>query len=430
MTENIKIDIHHVTRVEGHGNIVVNAKNGVLEECRLDIVETPRFFEAMLLGRPYHQASHITSRICGICSVGHSTASLRATENALGVELSEQTVLLRKLIFFGEMLDSHILHTYMLVAPDLLNVTSVIPLASLAPEAVLRALRVKKLAGDLCAVIGGRHTHPIAMTVGGFTHLPTVEEIKSLRERLIAARKDMDDTVALFKTLPWPQFERETEYVALSKPEEYAFIDGTITTTDGGRYAVDDYRKVTNEFLVQHSTSKHAKHQRASYMVGALARFNINYDQLHPRAKAAAAELGCKPVCTNPYFNSVAQVVEMVHSVEEAIKLCDELIARGIKPEKTYEFKGKGGAGAGACEVPRGVLFHNYQIGDDGNITGANCIIPTGQNLANIEGDMRKLVPEIMEQGQERVALMLEMLVRAYDPCISCSVHFLDVKFV
>ncbi len=430
MTQNIKIDIHHVTRVEGHGNIVVNAKNGVLEECRLDIVETPRFFEAMLLGRPFHQASHITSRICGICSVGHSTASLRASENALGVELSEQTVLLRKLIFFGEMLDSHVLHTYMLVAPDLLNVSSVIPLASLAPEAVLRALRMKKLAGDICAVVGGRHTHPIAMTVGGFTHFPTVEEIKSLRERLIASRKDIDDSVALFKTLPWPKFERETEYVALRKPDEYAFIDGTITTTDGGRYPVDDYRKVTNEFLVQHSSSKHAKHKRASYMVGALARFNVNYDQLHPRAKAAAEELGIKPICTNPYFNTVAQVVEMVHSVEEAITLCDELVARGIKSEKPCEFKGKGGKGAGACEVPRGVLFHNYEIGDDGNIIGANCIIPTGQNLANIEGDMRKLVPEIMDQGQDKVGFMLEMLVRAYDPCISCSVHFLDVKFV
>ncbi len=430
MTENIKIDIHHVTRVEGHGNIVVNAKNGVLEECRLDIVETPRFFEAMLLGRPYHQASHITSRICGICSVGHSTASLRASEHALGVELSEQAVLLRKLIFFGEMLDSHVLHTYMLVAPDLLNVSSVIPLASLAPEAVLRALRMKKLAGDICAVVGGRHTHPIAMTVGGFTHVPTVDEIKSLRERLIASRKDVDDTVALFKTLPWPKFERETEYVALRKPDEYAFIDGTITTTDGGSYPVDDYRKVTNEFLVRHSTSKHAKHKRDSYMVGALARFNINHDKLHPRAQAAAQELGIKPICTNPYFNTVAQVVEIVHSVEEAIQLCDELITRGIKSEKLYEFKGQGGAGAGACEVPRGILFHNYEIGQDGNLTGANCIIPTGQNLANIECDMRKLVPEIMDQGQDKVGFMLEMLVRAYDPCISCSVHFLDVKFV
>ena len=430
MANSIKIDIHHVTRVEGHGNIVVNAKNGVLEECRLDIVETPRFFEAMLRGRPYTEASHITSRICGICAVGHATASLRASENALGVELSEQAWLLRKLIFFGEMLDSHVLHTYMLVAPDFFNVGSVIPLAGIAPEAVLRALRIKKLAGDLCAIVGGRHTHPIAMTVGGFTHLPTIDEIESIRDRLIDARKDIDDTVALFKTLPWPQFERETEYVALSKPDEYAFIDGTITTTDGGKYTTNDYRKVTNEKCVEHSSAKHTAHKRESYMVGALARFNVNYAQLHPRAKEAADALGIKPICKNPYYNSVAQVVEMAHSVEEAIKICDTLIARGIRDDTIHKFYGKGGKGVGACEVPRGTLFHDYEIGDDGNIVNANCIIPTGQNLANIEGDMRALVPQIIDQGEQKVSMALEMLVRAYDPCISCSVHFLNVRFV
>lgn len=430
MTVTMKIDVHHVTRVEGHGNIVVNAKNGVLEECRLDIVETPRFFEAMLRGRPYTEASHITSRICGICAVGHATASLRASENALGVELSEQTWLLRKLIFFGEMLDSHVLHTYMLVAPDFFNVGSVIPLAGIAPEAVLRALRMKKLAGDLCAIIGGRHTHPIAMTVGGFTHVPTVDEIKTLRERLIAARPDVDATIALFKTLPWPQFNRETEYVALSKPDEYAFIDGTITTTDGGSYHLNDYKKVTNEHCIEHSSAKHTAHKRDSYMVGALARFNVNYKLLHPKAKEAADALGMKPICTNPYYNTAAQVVEIVHSVEEAIKLCDELIARGIKKETPHKFAGKGGAGVGSCEVPRGILFHNYEIGNDGNVVNANCIIPTGQNLANIEADMRALVPQILDQGEQKVTMAMEMLVRAYDPCISCSVHFLNVKFV
>jgi len=346
---NVNVNVHHVTRVEGHGNIVVNAKNGVLEECHLEIVETPRFFEAMLRGRPYTEASHITSRICGICAVGHATASLRATETALGVELSEQTRLLRQLMFHGEIIDSHVLHTYMLVAPDFLGVGSVIPLAKAAPDVVLRALRIKKLSGDICAVIGGRHTHPIAMTVGGFTHVPTVAQIKALRERLVDARADMDATVALFKQLPWPQFERETEYVALSKPDEYAFIDGTIATTDGGSYAIKDYRQVTNEKCVQHSTAKHCAHRRESYMVGALARFNVNHKLLHPRAQAAAEELGLKPICINPYMNSAAQVVEMVHCVQDSIRLCDELIGRGIKPEAPHRFGGQGGEGAGSC---------------------------------------------------------------------------------
>ncbi len=180
-----RIDVHHVTRVEGHGNIVVEISNGQLKECRFEVVETPRFFEAMLRGRDYTEASHITSRICGICSTGHTTASLRASENALGVELSEQVQLLRKLVFHGEILDSHILHAYMLVAPDFLGVGSVIPLATSHRDVVLRALRMKKLAGDLCAAVAGRHTHPIAMTVGGFTHFPTTTELKDLRQRLV-----------------------------------------------------------------------------------------------------------------------------------------------------------------------------------------------------------------------------------------------------
>ncbi|MCL4487797.1 MAG: Ni/Fe hydrogenase subunit alpha [Chloroflexi bacterium] len=430
MSHDIKIDIHHLTRVEGHGNITVNARNGAVEECRLDIIETPRFFESMLRGRPYTEASHITSRICGICAVGHATASLRATENALGVMISGQTELLRNLMMCGEMLDSHVLHTYMLVAPDFFGVTSVIPLSKLAPDAVIRALRLKKLAGDLCAAIGGRHTHPIAMTVGGFTHLPTLAEIKSLWSRLIEARKDMQATVDLFKTLPWPAFERPTEYVALSKSNEYALIDGAITSSDGPVYAADEYKKVTNEYLVAHSSAKHTRHKRDAYMVGALARFNVNYEHLHPAAKLAADELGLKPVCTNPYLNSAAQVVEMVHALETAIQISEVLTEKGIQPEMPPVFNGKGGTGVGAVEVPRGTLFHNYEIGDDGRIVNANCIIPTGQNLANIEADMCKLVPEILDQGEDRVALALEMLVRAYDPCISCSVHFMNVRFV
>ena len=427
---NVNVNVHHLTRVEGHGNIVVDVKNGELVQCELQIVEAPRFFEAMLRGRPYYEASHITSRICGICATGHATASLRATENALGVEISEQTELLRKLLFHGEIIDSHVLHVYMLVAPDFFGVGSVIPLAGTHPEVVKRALRIKKLSGDLCAVISGRHTHPIAMTVGGFTHLPTVKELLDMRKRLVDAREDMDETIALLATLPWPNFERETEYVSLKKEDEYAFIDGAIATTDGFTYELPDYRKVTNETCVPHSTAKHTHHNRESYMVGALARFNNNYDQLHPRAKEAAEALGMKPIVTNSFLNSGAQAVEMVHCVEDSIEIIDELVDRGIKQEPLYEFQGKGGEGVGSCDVPRGILFHNYIIDDEGIIQGANCVIPTGQNYANIEADMRALVPQILDRPQKEITHMMEMLVRAYDPCISCSAHFMTVEFV
>ena len=426
----VNVNVHHLTRVEGHGNIVVDVKNGELVQCEWQIVEAPRFFEAFLRGRPYYEASHITSRICGICSVGHATASLRATENALGGEISEQTELLRKLLFQGEMIDSHVLHVYMLVAPDFFGVGRVLPLAATHPEVVQRALRIKKLSGDLCAMVAGRHTHPIAMTVGGFTHLSTIKELLAMRERLVAAREDMDETIALGKTLPWPQFERETEYVSLQKDDEYAFIDGRIATTDGFTYELPNYRQVTNEYLVPHSTAKWTRHNRETYMVGALARFNNNYDQLHPRAKAAAEALGMKPIVTNSFLNTAAQAIEMVHCVEDSIRIIDELVDRGIEAEPPYEFQGEGGEGVGSCDVPRGILFHNYVIDEDGLIQGANCIIPTNQNHANIEADMRALLPQILDQPQDKIRHMMEMLVRAYDPCISCSTHLLSVEFV
>ncbi len=429
MTTSLKIDVHHVTRVEGHGNIVVDVVNGELQRCDLAIVETPRFFEAMLRGRPYLESSHITSRICGICAVGHATASLHATENALGVEPTEQTVLLRKLNFFGEILDSHVLHAYMLVAPDFLGVGSVIPLARSAPDVVMRALRMKKLAGDLCAAICGRHTHPIAMTVGGFTHFPTEADLVGLRGRLEAAWADVAATVKLYQSLQMPDFSRETEYIALRKEDEYAFIDGEIASTDGGRWPLMAYRDVTNEYIVEHSSAKHTRNKRESYMVGALARFNVNHDLLHPRAKEAAAALGLRPGTTNPYMNTVAQVVEIAHAVGESIRLIDDLLARGVRPEEPVTPARLSGEGVGSCEVPRGTLFHHYII-EDGRVVGANCVIPTGQNLANIEADMRALVPTILHKPQEQITHALEMLVRAYDPCISCSTHLLDVRFV
>lgn len=424
-----RIEVHHVTRVEGHGNIVVEVRDGKLETCRFDVVETPRFFEAMLLGRSYKEASHITSRICGICATGHATASLRASEKALGVELSEQSQLLRKLVFHGEILDSHILHVYMLVAPDFLGVGSVIPLATSHPDIVLRALRMKKLSGDLCAAVAGRHTHPIAMTVGGFTHFPSAAELKSLRQRLVEMRMDVDATVALAAQLPWPKFSRETEYISLHKPDEYAFIDGEIMSSDGGCTPAERYKEVTNEYLVPHSTAKFTRHARESYMVGALARFNNNYDQLHPRAKEAAEKLGMAPKVTNTYLNSGAQVVEIVHCVEDSIRIIDELLELGIKPEAPAEVHLRPGAhGVGVCEVPRGLLIHSYTIDEQGTMIGADCIIPTNQNVANLEFDMHKLVPEILDKPVEQMQLDLEMLVRAYDPCISCSVHTLKLQ--
>ncbi|MGD2142977.1 MAG: Ni/Fe hydrogenase subunit alpha [Anaerolineae bacterium] len=426
----LKVDVHHITRVEGHGNVVLDAQDGEIKECRFEVVEAPRFFEAFVRDRPYYEINHITSRICGICAVGHSTTSAMATETALGVELTEQAELLRKLNFHGEIIDSHVLHTYYLVAPDFFNVGSVIPLVDTNREVVERALRIKKLSGDLCAMIGGRHTHPCALVVGGFSHTPTEDELRAMRERLVNARADMDASVELFSTLDWPEFERETEYVSLTRDDEYAFVGGTIKSSDGFEYPLEEYRRVTNEEMVAFSTAKWTHHNRDSYMVGALARFNNNFDQLHPRGKDAAAKLGIEPIVTNPFFNSAAQVVEMVHCVEDSIDIIDELLERGVEREEPVAVDVKAGEGVGSCDVPRGILFHDYAYNEEGFCTEANCIIPTNQNMANLNHDMQKLAPEIIDRPQEEVRLLLEMLVRAYDPCISCSTHFLTVEFV
>lgn len=441
MSKDIEINVHHVARVEGHGNIVIDVKNGELKKVELQIVEAPRFFEAMLKGRRFPEAPQITSRICGICAVGHTTASLRALEDALGIEPSEQTVLLRKAVLEAEMLQSHVLHYYFLVAPDFFSAPSVIPLAASHPEVVKRALRMKKLADDIVTAIAGRHPHPISMVVDGFTHIPTETELRDLLSRLkTMLAEDVPPTLDLFASLKFPAFERKTDYVALKDPTEYAYYDGVLFSSETGETKHRDYKNKVKEEVVLHSTAKHARGPFKPYMVGALSRFNHNADQLMPAAKAAAKKLGLVAPSYNPYFISAAQVVESVHNIERMIYLIEELLRRGLKDETVERQTIAGWSaglprvkkswGVGAVEVPRGVLFHEYRIDDDGLLTGANCIIPTGQNLANIEDDMRALVPTILDKPKEEITLRLEMLVRAYDPCISCSVHMLKVDFV
>jgi len=439
MSRNVNVNVEYLTRVEGHGNIVVNVKDSKLEECRLDIVEAPRFFEGMLRGRSIFEAQHITCRICGICSCGHTLASIQAAENAIGFVPSEQTKKLRKFLLHMETLDSHILHIYLLVAPDLLGVKSFVPLISSHNEVVRRALRMKKTCNDVCDILVGRHVHPISCIVGGFTKLPGTKELDQMLSLLRLLEKDMGPTLELAKTLKFPAFERDTEYVGLvNDTDEYPFYEGDIGSTDGKRVKQDDYKSVTNEFVVPHSSAKHCKFSRDSYMVGALARFNLSYEKLLPSAKAVAEAIGMKPPVINPYLNTAAQLIECVHCLEDAIRILEDLKAQGVNQDEAVivglneknAVPVKPGSGVGAVEVPRGILFHHYDVNEDGRIVNANCIIPTGQNLNNIEYDMKKLVPEMLQKSDEEITLGLEMLVRAYDPCISCSAHFLDVKFI
>ncbi|MEM3342558.1 MAG: nickel-dependent hydrogenase large subunit, partial [Thermoplasmata archaeon] len=282
--------------------------------------------------------------------------------------------------------------------------------------------------------ICGRTTHPQRLIPGGFSKIPSKEELKSLKERLQSAVPEIKTLAEFIKTLKEniPDFVRETEYIALVHPEEYALYDGDIGSTLCEPTPVSNYRSWTNEYVVPHSTAKYTKHLKESYMAGALARFNINYNKLSPEAKEIAEMFGLKPICYNPYMNTIAQLVEAMDSLIVSVRIIDELLN---DPEYKYTpptYTIKPGTGAGSVEVPRGILFHEYSFDENGRCTMANLIIPTNQNHANIQLDMEALVPKLIEAGKDekQIELALEMLVRAYDPCISCSTHYLQVEFV
>lgn len=418
------IDIHHLTRVEGHGNINIKIKDGRILKASWDVVETPRFFEAMLVGKKYENAPYITGRICGICSIGHTLASIRAVENAFGFTPSEQTRDYRLLLKHMETLQSHILHLYFLVAPDFLNTGSILPLAESHPEEINRAARLKMLANDACDIIGGRRLHPTRTVVGGFTMLPEKSELSALKNRLEEAKTDLTRTAELFNRFSLPDFVRETEFVSLKGDGNYPFIGGDLVSSDGVVKSEDQYLEMTNEYVVDHSTSKWSRLSRESMSAGALARFNNNSSFLHPAAREVAESLSLKPEVHNPFLNNIAQLVECFHIVHESAALLEELIDRE-REEVQVRVTPREGFGVGAVEVPRGILYHAYEFDSSGRITGADCVIPTSQNNANIHYDLQELARQSVAAGRsdDEIHHLAEMLVRAYDPCISCSVH-------
>lgn len=424
MVLDAAIRVHHLTRVEGHGDIVVEIEDGRLTDARFPVVEAPRLFEAFLRGHRYDEVTHMAPRVCGICSISHKCAALKATETALGIEISEQTLLLRKLAFLGEVMSSHVLHVCFLALPDFLGVPSVFPLVSSNPDLVLQAMRLKKLGYDLCAAVAGRHTHPIGMVVGGFSFVHSEEELAVMKSRLGEGIEDVKKLVQFFRTISLPQFERETQYVSLRHPDHYAFYEGDVYSGDGVTYPVSTYRDVLHESVVPYSTAKHARWNGSHYMVGALARFNNNHAKLSPLARQAAADMALTPPNHNPFMNTVAQIVELAHCMEEGIRIIDTLLSNGIKAQDELVQADHGqGSGVGVVEAPRGTLFHEYSYDQNGLCTEANLVIPTAQNLENLEADMREFVPGIIDRTEDAITHQLEMLVRAYDPCISCSTH-------
>jgi sulfhydrogenase subunit alpha len=432
MSKTLDIKVNHVTRVEGHGNIRVRAKDGAIEKLEWQVPEAPRFFEAMVRGRKYEDIQTIVSRICGICSVTHSLAAIKAVERAMDVPVTDQTDRLRILAHYGEQLESHILHVGYLVAPDLLGQKSVVPVASSHPEVVQTVIALHRLGNLMMEVLTGRKTHPVRLVPGGFSMLPSAKELRMLKKELQDSVPKLTALAEVIASLAGgiPNFTRETEYVALVNEPHYPFYHGQIGSTDVSELAsVQDFESVVNEYVISQSTAKWAKWHRESYMVGALARFNLNAEHLAPLAKQTAAMLGLEKGCYNPYMNSVVQVVESVQVVERSIAIIDEILTVGLRVERP-DVKVRAGVGAAAVEAPRGILFHRYEFNDKGECVSANMCIPTNQNHGNIQKDFEALVPTIIDRPQDEIRQVMEMLVRAYDPCISCSTHYLDVEFV
>ena len=424
MKLNLSIDVPHLSRIEGHGNIRVVVKDGEVREARWDVVETPRFFEVMLKGKHYTSAGILTARICGICSIGHCLASLRATEQAFGVTIPESAARLRLLAKHGETLQSHWLHLFFLAAPDFMGLPSVFPLLESRPEIIHLARRLRGAANRLCDLIAGRTTHPVSLQPGGVAVMPPREKLLQMGDELRRSLEDIRATVDLFGSFDIPDFVRETEFVSLKGDTEYPWIGGRLISTDGVEHVEQAYLHMTNEYVVPRNTSKWCRLSRSSFAVGALARCNNNFRLLHPEARRVAERFGLAPVCHNPFLNNVAQLVETVHVTHEALHLIDLLTKE--RPGKIMApVTPRGGEGVGAVEVPRGILYHHYEYDREGYIVRANCVIPTTQNNANIHLDLPDLANTYARAGMtdEPLELLCSMLVRAYDPCVSCSVH-------
>jgi coenzyme F420-reducing hydrogenase alpha subunit len=425
-TRKIKVDA--LTRVEGEGAMYIKIQGDKVTEAKFRIYEPPRFFEAFLRGRRFTEAPDITARICGICPIAYMMSACHAMEMACGVKVGGQLRELRRLIYCGEWIESHVLHVYMLHLPDFLGRESVIHLAPDFPNEVNRALRMKKLGNDLIEVVAGRATHPINVRVGGFYRAPTKEELAPLADRLKKGIADCIDTIRLVATLEFPDLEPDYESVSVVHPDEYPFNEGRIKSNKGLDIDVKEFLDHFKEEQVPHSTSLHSKiNGDRIYLVGPNARYNLNYDKLTPRCKEMAKEAGLGRTCNNQFKSIVIRAIETLCAYEEAIRIIEHY-ERPDKPCVEVD-PGKGpGVGHGCTEAPRGALYHRYQIDREGAILDARICPPTAQNQPIMESDLQEFVEKNLSLPDSKLQWQCEQLIRNYDPCISCSCHFLKLQ--
>ncbi len=429
MTNNL-IQVPVLTRVEGEGGVTIRLRNGAIDNVELHIYEPPRLFEALLRGRPLEETPDITARICGICPVAYQMSSVHALEAALGVQITPQIRRLRRLLYCGEWIESHALHMHLLHAPDFFGAPSGIVLAQRFPEQIQRGLQLKKFGNKMLEVVGGRAIHPVNVRVGGFHRLPDRDAIAALIPHFewgVDAAVEATRWVAEF---PFPTYEQPYELVSLSHPDEYPMNEGMIVSSNGLSIPVEDYDQNFVEEHVPHSTALQAvrRNERTPYFLGPLARLNLNRDRLSPTARRLADELGLSNDLRNPFKNIIARGLELVHAYEEALGILREYDPQG-KPFVPFEYST--GRGCAGTEAPRGLLWHEYHVDESGKIVSGRIIPPTSQNQNQIEADLREYLAMRLRDGatREELALDCERLVRTYDPCISCSTHFLKIRW-
>jgi coenzyme F420-reducing hydrogenase alpha subunit len=423
-----KVEIPVLARVEGEGALFLKTRGGRILDLKLRIPEPPRLFEAFLTGRHFNEVPDITARICGICPIAYQMSSIHALERALGVTVHPQVRALRRLFYCGEWIESHALHIYFLHAPDFLGTQDALELAATHRPIVLDALRLKKLGNSLVRLLGGREIHPVSARVGGFYQVPCRRELNALTDELQWGREAAIATARLVTSFPYPDFEADYEFASVSHPEEYPLNEGRIVSNKGLDIDPAEFELNSVEQHMRHSNALHSvMKERASYMTGPLARFNLNYDRLPAVAREVAAEIGLEPPVLNPFRSIQVRAIELVFACDEALRLIQQ---HEPPPQPAVPVETRAGMGMAATEAPRGLLYHRYSIDDRGLVLTARIVPPTAQNLKRIEDDLWAYIPQLLALPNEEIALRAEQAIRNYDPCISCATHFLKLKRV